>query len=150
MKYSDKTLDDGLFTYSEILTEENEKKDTEISGLRLNQTVIDKVKNESVLLVCDAIGRDIRKIILYGSCSRGDFSEDSDIDIALLVSCNRAETNKYTDILAEIATQLAAKYLAIVNFVCLSEKEFEARKDWYPYFKNIALEGEILYGRQIL
>lgn len=118
-----------------------------ITDLRLNQNIIEGVKSDSVLLICDAMGKDIRKIILYGSCSRGDFSEDSDIDIALCVSCERADVKKYSDILAEIATQLAMKYLAIVNFVCLSENEFEERKSWYPYFKNIDREGELLYGR---
>jgi len=121
-----------------------------ITDLRLNQNIIDKVKRESVLLIHEALGEDIRKMILYGSCSRGDFSDDSDIDIALIVSCDRKEINKYNDILAEAAAKLAAKYLAVVNFVCLPEQEFEERKSWYPYFKNIDQEGELLYGRQVL
>lgn len=119
----------------------------EMTELHLTQSTIDKVKKEIVLLVCDALGGEINKILLYGSCSRGDFTEDSDIDIALCVSCDRTDVKKYSDILAEIATQLAMKYLAIVNFVCLSESEFEERKSWYPYFKNIDQEGELLYGR---
>lgn len=122
----------------------------EMTELHLMQSIIDKVKREVVLLVCDAMGEDINKIFLYGSCARGDFTEDSDIDIALCVLCERTDVKKYSDILAEIATQLAMKYLAIVNFVCISEREFEERKGWYPYFKNIDQEGELLYGREIL
>lgn len=114
--------------------------------LHLNQDMIDKINKEAVLLVCDTLGCDVKRIILYGSCSRGDFSDDSDIDIALLVMCDRTGTNKYNDILAGIATKLAAKYLAIVNFVCLPEKEFEEKKRWYPYFENINREGKVLYG----
>ena len=117
-----------------------------ITYLKLSRDVIEKVKNESVPLVCKAMGNDVTKIILYGSCSRGDFSGDSDIDIALLTSCGRIEVKKYNDSLAEIATEFAKKYLAIVNFVCLPEKEFEEKKGWYPYFKNIEKEGEVLYG----
>lgn len=124
--------------------------DSMVTDLRLNQNIIEKVKSDSVLLLCNAIGKDIRKIILYGSCSRGDFSDDSDIDIALVVACDRVEINKYSDLLAEIATKLAADYLAIVNFVCLPEKEFEERREWYPYYKNIVREGVLLYGRQVL
>lgn len=118
-----------------------------IMDLRLNQNTIDEVKNESVLLIYNALGKIVRKIILYGSCSRGDFSDDSDIDIALLVSCDRIEAGKYNDVLAGIATELAVKYLAVVNFVCVPEREFEDRKRWYPYYKNIDQEGELLYGR---
>jgi len=121
-----------------------------ITDLRLSQNTIEKVKNDSVLLICNAMGKDIRKIILYGSCSRGDYSDDSDIDIALVVACDRIEINKYSDLLAEIATKLATEYLAVVNFVCLPEKEFEERRGWYPYYKNIDREGELLYGRQVL
>ena len=118
-----------------------------ITYLKLSGDVIEKVKNESVPLVCKTMGEDVRKIILYGSCSRGDFSKDSDIDIALLTSCNRIEVKKYNDSLSRIATEFAEKYLAVVNFVCLPEKEFEEKKGWYPYFKNIEREGEVLYRR---
>lgn len=117
-----------------------------LTDLRLNQNIIEKVKNDSVLLLSGAMGEDIRRIILYGSCSRGDFSNDSDIDIALIVACDRTEINRYSDLLAETAAKLAVKHLAIVNFVCLPKKEFEERKRWYPYYKNIDREGELLYG----
>lgn len=42
----------------------------ENTALGLNQAIIDCVKDEVVSLVCGAIGGDVRKIILYGSCSR--------------------------------------------------------------------------------
>lgn len=116
-----------------------------ITYLRLSEDVIEKVKTEAVPLVCKTVGNDVKKIILYGSCSRGDFSEDSDIDIALLTSCNRTEVKKYNDSLAEISTEFAERYLAIVNFICLPEKEYEEKKEWYPYYKNIEMEGEVLY-----
>lgn len=118
-----------------------------LTYLKLSKNVIEKVKYEAVPLVCETMGNDVKKIILYGSCSRGDFSEDSDIDIALLTSCGRLEVKKYNNSLAEISTEFAEKYLAIVNFVCFPEKEFEEKKGWYPYFRNIEKEGEVLYGR---
>lgn len=118
-----------------------------ITYLRLSEGVIEKVKNESVPLVCKTMGNDVKKIVLYGSCARGDFLEDSDIDIALLTSCDRMEVKKYNDSLAQISTEFAKKYLAVVNFVCLPEREFEEKKGWYPYFKNIERDGEVLYGR---
>ena len=47
----------------------------------------------------------------------------------------------------EECEQCGEKYLAIVNFVCLPEKEFEEKKEWYSCYKNIEMEGEVLYGR---
>lgn len=117
-----------------------------MSDLRLDAEVIDRVKKESVPKLRDIVGNNLRQVILYGSCARGDYNQDSDIDIAVLTECDRMEAKKYDDKLDEVATEFAMKYFAIVNFVCLPQKEFEEKKKWYLYFKNIDKEGEILYG----
>ncbi len=57
--------------------------------LSLQMDNIQKVKKEVVILIHEKIQDDIEKVILYGSCARGDYTEDSDIDIALLTNCNR-------------------------------------------------------------
>lgn len=114
--------------------------------MKLDSKVIDSVKKEVVNEVRKEMKMDLKKIVLYGSCARGDFTEDSDIDIALLTECDRAEVKKYADTLAKIATDFAMKYFVIVNFVCLPIQEFDEKKNWYPYFHNIMTEGECLYG----
>ena len=112
----------------------------------LNDKVIENVKQEVTEMVKALMGADLIEVILYGSCARGDYTDDSDIDIALLVKCNRLEVKKYDDALAGISTELAMKYFAIVNFVSLPYDEFTERRAWYRYFKNIDMEGEVLYG----
>ena len=52
-------------------------------NISLNEQVIQAVEKETVHLITEAMGSDVVKIILYGSCARGDYTEDSDIDIAL-------------------------------------------------------------------
>ncbi len=114
--------------------------------ITMDNNLINKVKEECTSLVCDLLKDDLVEVVLYGSCARGDYTEDSDIDIALLTRSNRLEVKKYDDDLAVIASEIAMKYFAIVNFVCLPFDEFEEKKTWYPYFINIATEGEVLYG----
>ncbi len=116
--------------------------------LCLNDTVIKAIKKEVAFLVRKLMGDDLVRVILYGSCARGDYSVDSDIDIALITVCDRIEAKRYNEGLAQIATQLAMNYFAIVNFVCLPEAEFLEKRSWYLYFRNIALEGEVLYTRR--
>lgn len=118
--------------------------------LALNNEIIEKIKVEVPKSVGQLMKEDLIKVILYGSCARGDYTEDSDIDIALITKSNRIEAQKYTSDLAVIATELAMKYFVVVNFVCLPEKEFIEKKSWYAYFKNIEKEGEVLYGAGIL
>ena len=118
--------------------------------LVLNDEIINRIKLEVPVFVKKLMKEDLMEIVLYGSCARGDYTEDSDIDIALITKSDRIEAQKYTSDLAVIATELAMKYFAIVNFVCLPYKEFIEKKSWYAYFKNIEREGEVLYGPGIL
>ena len=118
--------------------------------LALNDKIINIVKKEASCLASALMKDDLAEVILYGSCARGDYSADSDIDIALITKCNRMESKKYSDGLACIATNLAMKYFAVVNFVCLPADEFADKKSWYAYFRNIDLEGETLYGAGVL
>ena len=117
-----------------------------MDNLILTNEIIADVKKEAFDSAYELIGSDLIKIILYGSCARGDYTDDSDIDIALLTRCSRTEVKKYNDALDMIATQLAMKYFAIVNFVCLPHDEFMKNKARYEYFQNIDQEGEVLYG----
>lgn len=105
-----------------------------------------KVKKEVVGLVRRLMGRDLAEMILYGSCARGDYTADSDVDVALLTRCGRSEVKKYDDGLDAIATRLAMKYFIVVHFVCLPYEEYLEKKVWYAYFQNIEKEGEVLYG----
>lgn len=112
----------------------------------LNDTIIEKVKKETIEMVKTVMGKDLIKVVLYGSCARGDYTQDSDIDIALITACDRLEAKKYNDKIAEISMRLAMKYFSVVNFVCLPYAEFVQKKSWYLYFRNIDSEGEVLYG----
>lgn len=114
--------------------------------LLLDDKTINIVKREAVALVSELLKEDLVEVILYGSCARGDYTGDSDVDIALITKCDRLEAKKYDEALAGIATALAMKHFVIVNFVCLPCDEFMEKKAWYAYFRNIDLEGEVLYG----
>lgn len=120
--------------------------DKTMNELTLTNEIIIKVKKEAVASVCKLMGEDLTEAILYGSCARGDYHEDSDIDIALITRCGRMEAKKYDDGLDEISVQLAMKYFAVVNFVCLPYDEFLEKEKWYLYFRNIVKDGEVLYG----
>ena len=112
----------------------------------LNNDIIEKIKTETPDMIRAFMEKDLVKIILYGSCARGDYKKHSDVDIALLIKGNRTDAWKYSDKIDEVATELALKYFAVVNFVLLPYEEFEEKKNWYGYFKNIAKEGIKLYG----
>ena len=85
-----------------------------------------------------------KKIFVYGSCARGDFAEDSDIDVAIITDCDRVEAKEYDDSLMDIVTDIAMKTNAIVEYICIPENEFSEKKSWYAYFRNIESEGRLI------
>lgn len=107
----------------------------------LNDKIIKNCIEEVSKSVRDLLADDLCSAYLYGSCARGDYREDSDIDIAVMTHCDRMAVKQYSDGLAEIATELAMKYYAIVNFVCIPYGEFLENKSWYPFFANIEKDG---------
>ena len=88
---------------------------------------------------------DCEKIILYGSFARGDYTLDSDVDIAVLTKSDREKSKRFDSGIDEIAAEIGVKTMMIVNYICLPIKEFEAKKSWYPFFMNIAGDGRVLY-----
>ena len=47
-------------------------------------------------------GLHLKSVILYGSYARGDFTQESDVDIMILVDLTEEEMDQYSDELAEV------------------------------------------------
>ena len=112
-----------------------------VCDLALNTERIQAVKDYVVDKIKDFMKSDLVEIILYGSCARGDYTEDSDIDIALITKCDRLEAKKYSSKLAGLATELAMEYFVIVNFICLPYEEYSTQNDRCGYFYSIREDG---------
>lgn len=102
-----------------------------------DNSILEDVKKTSVNRLVEVMGDDLVKIVLFGSCARGNFNDDSDVDIAILTKSDRLEAKRYTDALAQLSTEIAMKNMAVVNFICIPYKEYLEKRDWYLFFKNI-------------
>ena len=112
----------------------------------MNDDILEIIKNETLSQVRDITKDDLRQIILFGSCARGDYTEESDIDIAVLIDGDRSEVDRFRDALVMLSAKLDLIYMVVVNYICLPKEEFEEKKDYYPFYSNIAKEGKVLYG----
>ena len=106
---------------------------------------LDRIKRIIVRDITKALKDDCEKIIMYGSCARGNYNNNSDVDIAILTNSDREGAKKYDSKIDEIATTIEIETMAIVNFVLLPKSEYEEKNSWYPYFVNIKNEGIVLY-----
>ena len=55
-------------------------------------------------------GRHLKTVILYGSYARGDNTEESDIDIMILVDLNQEKIEQYSDEISELIYEYNVNY----------------------------------------
>ena len=87
-------------------------------------------------------GDDIVEIVLYGSYARGDYAEDSDIDIAAVVHGSREELQEKLKIVWDVSAELGVENDIIVSPTVIPYEEFMKYKQTLPYYRNIAEEGQ--------
>lgn len=106
------------------------------------QAVLKAVKNASEQLYGDKLN----KIILYGSYARGDNTEESDIDIMIVLNCDMDGVKKLRSLTAEMASDISLEQDVFLSILLRDRKHFEDNLDFLPFYQNIAREGIMIYG----
>ncbi len=76
------------------------------------------------------------KVILFGSVARGDYTTDSDIDLAIIT-----DDEKIKRMAREIADKVMVEYGKVVSLKFVSPQDFEKKQD--PFLKEIKRGVEI-------
>ena len=95
------------------------------------------VANEAKATVGDLL----EAVVLYGSYARGDYDEDSDIDIMIRINCPRENLNSYKQKFISLASELSLKYGVDVSLSLSDTATFEKYKNHLPFYENIESEG---------
>ena len=90
-------------------------------------------------------GSHLQKIILYGSYARGDFRQDSDIDIMILLDMSDLDLKVYGQRLSYMTYDFNLDYDLDIKPIAKSEAHFKKWVINYPFYANIQKEGVILY-----
>lgn len=122
-----------------VLASENISAHIETRKENLDSEIL-QLAEESALRIRSSFGDRVSQIILFGSCARGENTKDSDVDIALILK-GKYNHLLYEDILSDISADMMDKYNELVNFICLSLKDYTEKKGWYPFYMNIEKEG---------
>lgn len=81
------------------------------------------------------------RVILYGSYARGDYDNESDIDIAAIVQGSREILQKQLKQVWEVSSELELEYETIISPTVIPYEEFEKYREDLPYYRNIDEEG---------
>ena len=91
--------------------------------------------------VSQILGERLKRIILYGSYARGDFKQDSDMDIMILADIQPEEISNLADRSYDITYDFEVKYEMEINPSIQSIQVYEQWKGVYPFFMNIEKDG---------
>lgn len=90
-------------------------------------------------------GKSLVKVILYGSYARGDFNNDSDIDMVAIVQGKRINLQEQLKQVWDESAELELEYGTILSPTVIPYDEFEQYKEDLPYYRNIANEGVTIH-----
>ncbi|MGN0162838.1 MAG: nucleotidyltransferase domain-containing protein [Candidatus Ornithomonoglobus sp.] len=88
-------------------------------------------------------GENLKSIILYGSYARGDYTDESDIDIMVMVDMTPEELNKYRWGFSCFTADLNVENNVFIAVKLQSVKLFERWKNTLPFYKNILKDGVV-------
>ena len=92
------------------------------------------------------LGKNLKQVILYGSYARGDYTEDSDIDIMVLTTLTDKEIEQIETEIYDLAFDFLMDYGVDINVVIKNEKQFNYWLGALPFYDNVQKEGVVLNG----
>ncbi len=82
-------------------------------------------------------------VILYGSYARGDFNDDSDIDLLILIDKDKISYNDRVRISYPLY-DIQFDWGVLISPMLLSKQKWEGKQMGTPFYENVINEGIIL------
>lgn len=92
----------------------------------------------------ELFGDKFKNVILYGSYARGDYDDESDIDIMIMVDMPREELYKYRSLMSTFCADLDLKNSVLLSPKLQSIQFFNKWKNALPFYQNVIKDG-VLY-----
>ncbi|MBQ8231874.1 MAG: nucleotidyltransferase domain-containing protein [Lachnospiraceae bacterium] len=102
---------------------------------------LNKIVKAMVECYRNIYGSAIVDIILYGSYARGDYTEESDIDIVAVVYGERTELQKSLKDIWDASADIGLENDVVVSPAVIPYDEYVKYKQKLPYYRNIEKEG---------
>lgn len=89
-------------------------------------------------------GSSLKLVILFGSCARGDYDDESDIDILILLDIAPEKLPEARRKMRPIADKLDLQYDVVISAIFQNYFTYEEYKEASGFYKNIEREGLIV------
>jgi len=91
-------------------------------------------------------GSHLKSVILYGSYARGDYTQDSDIDIMILLDFSDMEIKAYRHQLSYLTYDFNMEYNMDIKPIAKNAEHFQKWFEVYPFYSAVNREGVELYA----
>jgi len=93
--------------------------------------------------ISDIYGDVLDRVVIYGSYARGEETEESDVDIALIL--NEGETEDLHDAMTDIVVDNELNLNKTLSVVTIENDNYVAWKKVLPFYKNLDKEGAVIW-----
>jgi predicted nucleotidyltransferase len=113
-----------------------------------DKTVLDTITKEVCASAKEVLGDKLEKIVLFGSYARGDYREDSDIDIMILADIQPEDADNTEDKIRSLmgGYNLDVEYGVLISLMAICSATFHKYINAMPFYKNVQEEGVVLYA----
>lgn len=102
-----------------------------------------KILDELVAGILAIMKPSVVRIVLYGSVARGTNTEESDVDVAVLI---KGELDKgMEDKLSDLVVDMNLKYDKVFSVIDINYDTFRKWEGVTPFYQNVNKEGIVLW-----
>ena len=84
--------------------------------------------------------------ILYGSYARGDYDDESDMDVMVLADVPREALSRYKELFLRLSAELGMANDVLITITLRDRETFERYLNAVPFYQTVRREGISLAG----
>ncbi|TAE29621.1 MAG: nucleotidyltransferase domain-containing protein [Cytophagales bacterium] len=100
---------------------------------------IEPIVREFKVALQDLYGDRLRDVILYGSYARGDYDDESDIDLMVVLGDEEVDTFREIRRMSELETLFLLKYGIVISLLPSTTRRLQ--QSIMPIYDNVRREG---------
>jgi predicted nucleotidyltransferase len=106
-----------------------------------NKNKLDTILKHLAVQIKELFGDKLKDIILFGSYARGDYDDESDIDVMILVDIDAEQLYKYRSAVRVIARKIDWDYNVVTSIILQEYNLYKKYISASGFYKNVLKEG---------
>jgi len=111
-----------------------------------DKDTLNKITERVCAAAKEVLGDKLEKVVLFGSYARGDYDEESDVDIMVLADIALEDAHATRDKINELAGDFLWDYNMLVCLIITCSNIYHKYLEASGFYKNVRKDGVELYA----